>query len=153
MTFQLKDLTANDLSMVKQLIRLWIETDELQSTSIPNHQYLCDQLSDEKFHVIVALDKDKVIGGVTGYELKMFGRKSTEMFLYEIGVEQRYKRQGIARSLIEKLQSICRDRGIKEMFVVTSSDNEAAIQLYKKTGGEMEVAPIFTYSLDPSTVN
>ena len=139
--------------MAAQLIRLWIETDELQSARVPCDQYLIDQLSDERFHVIVALDKGKVIGGVTGYELQMFGRESTEMFLYEIGVEQEYQRKGIAGSLIKKLQSICHEKDINEMFVVTSSNNEAAKQLYKKTGGEMEVAPIFTYSLGSKASN
>ena len=151
MAFELKSLTSRDLSLASELIRLWIEVDELQSAQVPSIQYLRNQLSDERFHVIVALDGQKVIGGITGYELKMFGRESTEMFLYEIGVEKKYQRKGVARSLIEELRAICHDRGITEMFVVTSSNNEPAIQLYKKTGGELETAPIFTYSLDSST--
>jgi ribosomal protein S18 acetylase RimI-like enzyme len=56
------------------------------------------------------------------------------MFLFEIGAKITYRQAGIAKQLIEELKNICRAKGITQMFVLTSSHNEAANSLYKATG-------------------
>ena len=73
--------------------------------------------------------------GLTAYELKMFKRETTEMFLYEIGVDEDHQQKGVATALIEFLKEICASKGIVEMFVGTEKDNIAARKLYATTGG------------------
>jgi aminoglycoside 3-N-acetyltransferase I len=79
-----------------------------------------------------------LIGGLTAYEMKMFKRETTEMFLYEIEVAESYRQQGAGKALIEFLKQICREKGIVEMFVGTEKDNSAARRLYAVTGGKAD---------------
>jgi aminoglycoside 3-N-acetyltransferase I len=97
--------------------------------------------------VIVALNNGVVIGGLTAYELDMYKEETTEIFLYEIAVEPLYRRNGVAKELIESLKKVCVSKGIREMYVGTEKDNYPAIKLYKATGGKMEEIAWFVYDL------
>ena len=90
---------------------------------------------------------DAVVGGLTAYELPMFGKEVRELFLYEIGVTESHWRQGIARALIEALKQTCVERGVEVIFVGTEMDNEAAKQLYANTGGTLKVIAWYEYDL------
>jgi ribosomal protein S18 acetylase RimI-like enzyme len=70
------------------------------------------------------------------------------MFLYEIAVEPAYRKIGIAKALIGLLKTIGAAKGMKEMYVGTTSNNTAAMKLYKSTGGEAEADVVwFVYQL------
>jgi aminoglycoside 3-N-acetyltransferase I len=84
----------------------------------------------------VALQNDTLIGGLTAYELKMYKEETNEMFLYEIAVEPGHRKKGVAKALIKFLKNICINSGINEMYVGTSTNNQAAQKLYRSTGGE-----------------
>ena len=148
MDYVIKKLLPADLAIAKQLIKLWQTEDGYLNPLIPNDNYLRDLLSKDSFHFFVAMKDELVIGGLTAYELLMYKEEETEMFLYEIGVEENYRQKGIAIKLIESLKRTCVEKGIKIIFVGTSTDNEPAKQLYKTTGGKMEEIPWFTYNLD-----
>lgn len=60
------------------------------------------------------------------------------MFLYEVGVEARYRHRGVGRALVEALLSLARRRGFEEVFVFTSPSNRAAVGLYLATGARTE---------------
>ena len=151
MDYIIKKVLPTDLQLAKQLITLWQTEDGYLNPLIPNDSYLHDLLSKDSFHFFVAMKDELVIGGLTAYELLMYKEEETEMFLYEIGVEENYRQKGIAIKLIESLKKTCVDKGIKIIFVGTSKDNQPAKQLYKTTGGEMEEIPWFTYNLDNET--
>ena len=73
--------------------------------------------------------------GLTAYELKMFKRETTEMFLYEIGVDEDHQQKGVGTALIKFLKEICVKKGIVEMFVGTEKTNIPDRKLYATTGG------------------
>ena len=87
--------------------------------------------------MIVALIEGKLAGGLTGYELPMYKRQVKEI-LYEIAVKPEFRQKGVAKALIEQLKQICKEKGIEEMYVGTSTRNKAAMALYASTGGEQE---------------
>ena len=147
MALEIKKLSQSEISLAKELIILWEMEDGNLNPKIPNDNYLNDLLSKNSFHVFVALENNKVVGGLTAYELEMFPKEETEMFLYEIGVHENYRQKGIAAKLIEELKKICLEKNIKIIFVGTSTDNKPAQQLYTASGGEMEEIPWFTYNL------
>lgn len=147
MTYHIKELISSDLLLAKQLIQIWQVDDGIKKPSIPDDDYLNKLLSSEEFHVFVAMENNELAGGLTGYELKMFGRESSKMLLYEIGVHQKFRRKGIATRLIKEFKDYCSRKGINEIFVITDTANHAAQKLYEITGGEIELAPIFTYNL------
>ena len=147
MSYTIEKLTSSDLAHACQLMEAWWENGK---STKPDQSYLHSLLSKDDFHLYVAIADNKVVGGLSAYELVMFNRKETEMFLYEIGVEKDYQRHGIARALINALKTTCHEKSISEIFVATSLENEAAKNLYLSTGGEEEIAPIYSYDLKQS---
>lgn len=76
-------------------------------------------------------------GFVSGVEMT-HPDKGTEMFLYELGVDEGYRRQGLGRSLVEALRNLARERGCYGMWVITDEDNDAALATYGGSGAEAE---------------
>ncbi len=147
MGYTIKKLSPEDVSLAKQLFIYFQIDDGIENPIIPSDNYLGNLLSKGSFHVFVALEDNLVIGGITGYELEMYKESENEMFLYEIAVHENHRQNGIGSKLIGELKKLCVEKNISVMFVGTSTDNKAAIQLYKATGGEMELIPWFVYDL------
>lgn len=136
MNFEIKKLAPSEISLAHELILLFGFDDE--NRSLPSVEYTTQMLSRNDFHVIVALEDGKLIGGLTAYEMTMFKRETTEMFLYEIEVESAHRQKGVGKALIGFLKQICSDKGFVEMFVGTEKDNTAARALYAATGGKAD---------------
>ena len=145
MDFIIRKLISGDTHLLHQLILDWYGDDDATSSLIPDEEYLKQLLGRPDYYVYVALFNEKVIGGFTAYELQMFNKKRKEVFLYEIGVNEMYRRMNVARELIERLKSDCKANDIESIFVGTSADNEGAIRLYESSGGRRENIPWFTF--------
>jgi ribosomal protein S18 acetylase RimI-like enzyme len=91
-------------------------------------------LANEGHHLLIAYVGDAPAGMVTGVELT-HPDKGTEMFLYELGVDEEFQGRGIGRELVTALADIARSRGCYAMWVVTEADNERALATYHRTGG------------------
>ena len=97
-------------------------------------------LAEPTHHLLVAYDAaGEPLGFVTGVEL-MHPDKGTEMLLYELGVDERARCQGIGRSLAEALAALARERGCYGMWTATEPDNLAAQATYRRAGGRT-IAP------------
>ena len=91
-------------------------------------------LADPDHHLLVAYDADeRPVGFVSGVELT-HPDKGTEMFLYELGVDEAARRQGIGRALVKTLGAQARERGCYGMFVLVDDDNVAAVATYRSAG-------------------
>jgi ribosomal protein S18 acetylase RimI-like enzyme len=91
-------------------------------------------LADPDHHLLVAYDDDeRPVGFVSGVELT-HPDKGTEMFLYELGVDEPARRQGIGRALVEALGAEARERRCYGMFVLVDDDNAAALATYRSAG-------------------
>ena len=85
---------------------------------------------------LAAFDGTEPAGFVFGYELPRRHGNPSILFVYELDVEEGYRRRGIATRLMAELGRIARERGIREGFVLTETDNDAANALYRSLGGE-----------------
>jgi ribosomal protein S18 acetylase RimI-like enzyme len=94
-------------------------------------------LADERHHMFIAYVDGHPAGFVSGVEMT-HPDKGTEMFLYELGVDEGYQRQGLGRSLVEALRNLARERGCYGMWVITDEDNDAALATYGGSGAEAE---------------
>lgn len=101
---EIKKLDSFEISLAKELIEMFGFDDETEHFVFSSDEYIGQMLAREDFHVIVALDEGKLIGGLTAYEIKMFKRETTEMFLYEIEVAETHRQTGIGKALIEFLK-------------------------------------------------
>jgi ribosomal protein S18 acetylase RimI-like enzyme len=91
-------------------------------------------LAEGGHHLLIAYEDQRAVGFVSGVEVT-HPDKGTEMFLYELAVDEPYRRRGIARSLVEALVAAARQAGCYGMWVVTDHDNQAARATYEGTGG------------------
>jgi aminoglycoside 3-N-acetyltransferase I len=134
-TIQIKKLRSGEIALAKELIFMFGFSEGSRHQVFASDEYVREMLEREDFHVIVAVESEKLVGGLTAYEMKMFKRETTEMFLYEIEVVEDFRQRGIGKALVEKLKEICAEKGIVEIFVGTEKDNFAARKLYSSTGG------------------
>jgi aminoglycoside 3-N-acetyltransferase I len=148
MSFSIKKLESDDIAFAKQLFLFFQIDDKVENPTFASNEYLVNLLSRDDFYVIVALENETVIGGVTAHELAMYKEETTEIFLYEIGVEPTHRKKGVAKALIEFLKEICVAKGITYMFLGTEADNTPAIRLYETTGGKYEDIAWFVYEFD-----
>jgi len=84
-------------------------------------------------HLLMAYEEDAPAGFVSGVELT-HPDKGTEMFLYELAVDEAFRRRGIGTALVAELLDIARSRSCYDMWVLTDHDNDAALATYRTTG-------------------
>ena len=102
----------------------------------PTTEWAAGFLAREGHHLLFALsDDDEPIGFVSGVET-MHPDKGTEMFLYELAVDEPFRRRGIGKALVSALAEIAVDAGCYGMWVGTDHDNVAALATYRSTGAE-----------------
>lgn len=107
-------------------------------------------LETDHYRIFVALDGDCVVGMVTGFT-HFHPDKEVEFFVNELGVDDRYRRQGIGTRLMQAILSEAKAMGCSEAWLGTEQDNAPALGIYRKlltTEDTEETAVIFTYDLD-----
>ena len=109
-------------------------------------------LVSEGHHIFIAYEEGRPAGFVTGVEMT-HPDKGMEMFLYELGVDEQFRRRGIGRALVAALRELAVERGCYGMWVLTEIDNEAALATYRSSGaGPDEERPVLlSWSFDHGT--
>src|SRR5207253_7909795 len=109
------------------------------TSSQPSDDYLEKLLAKDHFIALAAMDGDRVIGGLAAYVLDKFEQARSEMYIYDLAVEETHRRRGVATSLIEELKEIAKERGSYVIFVQADYVDPPAIALYDKLGTREEV--------------
>lgn len=95
-------------------------------------------LSNPSNHLIVAERDGTLAGFVLAYRLDRLDRDAGQLFLYDVGVAPAYRRSGIGTRLMRFVRQLVVEESLMEAFVLTDHDNDAAVRLYRGTGGEVE---------------
>lgn len=98
-----------------------------------------DFLSRDGHHLLLAERDGRAVGFVSGIEVA-HPDKPTEMLLYELGVDEAARRQGIGRALVSALAALARERGCSGMWVPVEAGDEPAIATYRSAGAGAPVA-------------
>jgi aminoglycoside 3-N-acetyltransferase I len=131
----IKKLLPSESDEFSQLVRLFTSESNARNDSYKTENHLESFLQNQKNHVVVASVNNTVIGGLTAYEIEMYKKETSEIFLFEIEVKEEYRQQGVGSLLIHKLKDICKQSSIQQIFVLTSRNNDSALKLYNSTGG------------------
>ena len=94
-------------------------------------------LADPTHHLLVALESERAVGFVSGVEVT-HPDKGTEMFVYELAVDEGSRGRGIGRALVAELAELARANGCYGMWVLTDDGNPAALRTYAAAGGTRE---------------
>jgi aminoglycoside 3-N-acetyltransferase I len=101
--------------------------------------YLQRLLADDKFIALAAHVDGELAGALAAYELVKFEAERSEIYIYDLAVVERHRRQGVATQLIEKVKSIARDVRAWVIFVQADPPDAPAVALYNKLGTREEV--------------
>ncbi|MEY2463456.1 MAG: hypothetical protein QOH64_1594 [Acidimicrobiaceae bacterium] len=104
-------------------------------------------LDQPNHHLCIAYEDAEPAGFVSGIEMA-HPDKGTEMFLYELGVDDAFRGRGVGKALVARLADLARERGCYGMWVLTDADNAAAIATYESAGaGEASAQLMLTWRL------
>ena len=87
--------------------------------------------------LIVAEDGSDVVGWVYGHELVHPDSEHT-MLLYALDVVEHRRREGYGKELVASFVSEANARGCTEVWVLTDTDNDAAVATYMAAGARNE---------------
>jgi ribosomal protein S18 acetylase RimI-like enzyme len=138
---------GDESAAVRVIEELKFQMDEVVGESV-DPEYMRTFLADDRHYFIVAYLGDEPVGYVFGYRLCRFDGRNPLMFLYEVAVAERHRRLGIGCALVEELKRLAKADGCGKMFVPTNRSNEAAMALYRATGGEEGIADAAAFSWD-----
>lgn len=122
------------------LLKVFREVFDWEESEFSDSSYLANLLENPQFLLLVAKAEDKIVGGLTAYLLPGYQTKKSSIFIYDLGVETNFQRQGIGKSLIDKVLDYAKKHQIQDVFVDTElEDNEDALAFYQKTGFDSQV--------------
>ncbi len=131
-----------DLFLLKQLLEVFadaFEDHESYQSAVPSGEYLHNLLAREDFIPLVAVIDGKVVGGLAAYVLQKFEQERSEIYIYDLAVDENFRRQGIATGLINKLREIAREVGAYVIYVQADPPDEPAVKLYESLGTREDV--------------
>ncbi|HEX3385554.1 MAG TPA: GNAT family N-acetyltransferase [Mucilaginibacter sp.] len=144
----IKLLKAKDISLFLALLRLFEEVFEMKDHLMPPEHHLKALLADDAFTVLVAMDNDRMVGGLTAHTIHSYYHESPEMYIYDLAVATDHQRKGIGTKLLQTLEDHCRANGYREIFVQADMPDIHALEFYRSTGGNAEQVVHFTYPIN-----
>ena len=131
-----------DLNLLRELISVFaVAFDDADSylSSPPSNEYLNSLTRRDDFIPLVAVADGKVVGGLAAYVLRKFEQERSEIYIYDLAVDENYRRRGIATGLINKLREIAREMGAWVIYVQADHGDDPAIKLYESLGRREDV--------------
>ena len=117
----IREMTEDDLKAVSEL--------EARNFSHPWRYEDFKEAFSKPHYLYYVAEKDGNIAGVSGLIISF-----DEAELVNVSVDERLRREGIAKALLSKLFDAGRERGVKDFLLEVRSGNAAAIALYEKLG-------------------
>jgi aminoglycoside 3-N-acetyltransferase I len=131
-----------DVTELKGLLSVFAEAFEDADSYLsaqPSDEYLGSLIKREDFIPLVAIVEGRVVGGLAAYVLRKFEQERSEIYIYDLAVDEAFRRRGIARGLINKLREIAREIGAYVIFVQADHGDDPAIKLYESLGTREDV--------------
>ena len=141
-TFDVQVLGAGDTLALRGILSMFGRAFDDAATYTarqPSDEYLRRLLSSSTFVALAALSGGAVIGGIAAYVLPKFEQARSELYIYDLAVDEGFRRHGVATAMIAALQTLAAARGVYVIFVQADLGDEPAIALYTKLGVREDV--------------
>src|SRR5690606_16488596 len=108
------------------------------TTLFRSDEYCRDLLGREDLLLVVAIQDERVIGGLAAYLLRKYEQARSEIYIYDLAVAEENRRRGVATALIAEVRRIGRGAGTWTIFVQADivPEDEPARALYRKLAVE-----------------
>ncbi len=114
------------------LIALWTEVFPASSPHNDPKTSLDKKLRTDPDLLLVSVISDKVVGSVMG------GYDGHRGWIYSLAVTPSLRRQGIASTLMRKMESLLRERGCLKVNLQVLASNNEVVAFYKELGFHVE---------------
>jgi len=141
MAFTCSRLVAGDVALFRELNGLFgaaFAEPETYEGAVPSDAYLESLLGKPHVVALVAVEAGAVVGGLVAYVLEKFERQRSEVYIYDLAVDERHRRRGVATRLIRTLREIGKSLGAYVIFVQADLGDDPAIRLYESLGKREE---------------
>lgn len=142
--FLIKSACIDDLESLNDLMfdlhdEHHVQSPELFKTAeeIEQEKSIARYIDHPECLVYVAKDGDEIIGFVSGHFGELTSVVSNPVMMGsvdELYVLPDYRKQGVAKTLLDKIESTFIQCGAKQMFVEVWDFNQQALSLYQKQG-------------------
>ncbi len=134
---EIKRLQSGDETLANKAFQILKTNGSHPAIYEPGYSNAVDFLKNPGNYFIIAAESGNPIGFILAYELERLDRPQPMMLFYEISVLKSKRRQGVAKAMINLLNTICQERNAFKMWVLTDKANKAAMRTYESTGGQL----------------
>ncbi len=132
-------ITAGDAQLIAEASHLFDAPPQPETTA--------SFLARPGHHLLIAYHDGVPAGFASGVEVA-HPDKAVELLLYELGVDERYRRHGFGTALVRAMVRLAASLGCRSMWVPVDEGDTAAIATYRAGGaGPPEDATIMTWDL------
>ena len=142
MAYTFQHLSPSALPQARALLAVFGEAFGEPETYVgrqPDDAYLAGLLAKPHELVVVALDGATVVGGLVAYELQKLEQARSEIYIYDLAVQEAHRRKGLATGLIRTLGTVAKARGAYVMIVQADRTDPPALRLYESLGTREDV--------------
>ncbi len=144
MNFEVKRLSPNDDQLaIEAIIKLKINVEG--KSRYPSSIHILELLHNPCNYLILGLINDEPVGFLIAHKFPRIDRDKYMVYLYEIGVDEKHRRKGIGKSMIQLMKDIGKNENIMEIWVGTGHNNIEAQKLYESTGAKLDGDHNFEY--------
>lgn len=152
MNYSVRTLAPDDTVLLREMLGVFgraFEDVDRYCSQQPDEGYLGKLLASDTFIAIAALSDHVVVGALVAYELRKFEQAVSEIYIYDLAVEETHRRAGVATAMIDTLKQIAVTRNASVIYVQADYGDEPAIALYTKLGSREDVMH-FDIEVNPS---
>lgn len=130
-------LSSLDLPLMRGMLGTFAKAFDEPETYLSkqaNDTYLRALLAKVHFIAICAVKDDAVVGALAAYQLDKFEQDRREIYIYDLAVDEDFRRRGVATAMINALREEAVRRDAYVIFVQADLMDAPAIALYEKIG-------------------
>lgn len=117
---------------IRHLDRLYTIEKECFDKEAFTKQQIASLLSDYNSISLIAKINSEIVGFIIG--MVYYERNTPVGHILTIDVALTYRKRGIAQKLLQEIEKIFREKGLRAVHLEVREDNIAALRLYQKLG-------------------
>lgn len=142
MEYSVRVLGVDDISALRESLAVYgraFDDVERYTGDQPDDAYLRGLLGGNTFIAVAAFLGNDVVGALAAYELRKFEQARSEIYIYDLAVEEAHRRKGLSTAMIEALKGEAAKRSAYVIYVQADYGDDPAIALYTKLGTREDV--------------
>jgi len=137
-------LGPGDHELARELFAVMVAAFAEESTQLGD-DYVDRLLAQGSFWALAAKLDGEVVGGLAAHVIPLTREERAELFVYDIAVAARHRRQGVGRALLGELRRLGDEAGIRVTFIAADEADADARDFYRALGGAGSGVTLFTF--------